>query len=209
MNAKDQPASKAAKLQVGLMVLILVATILAGFMLMPETQEQRDQLIARLGTTNQGQLISPTLPLDKLALTDGDGNPWDWRQQDRKWRILLPGDSACRDQCRDMVYLTRQVHMLQAKNVRRIERVYINLDDELNPKTANYFEQEHPYLEVLHADSREFEQWLAGADSGWQPGIMRAILVDPRGEAMMLYTPDHTGDQMDEDLRHLLRYSPD
>ena len=46
--------------QIWLMLIIVFGVILAGFLMVPKTEEQRQAMMARLGTTNQGAIVSPT-----------------------------------------------------------------------------------------------------------------------------------------------------
>ena len=47
--------------QIWLMLLIVGGVILAGFIMVPKTEKQRQQMISMLGTTNIGELVKPTL----------------------------------------------------------------------------------------------------------------------------------------------------
>ena len=48
-----------APFQIILMLVIIVATIIAGFVMVPGNDEERRQLVERLGTVNHGKLVSP------------------------------------------------------------------------------------------------------------------------------------------------------
>lgn len=205
----DKPTKNTAPLQLLLMVAIVLGTIVAGFLMFPDTQQERDELLSELGTTNQGTFLIPPRPLDGLGLESADGEPWRVAEHERKWRLVIPGGAGCRDQCREMVYRTRQVHKLLGRDTGRLERLYLSLDDSLEDETSAYFEKEHPYLDVVYADRSAFATWAENTNLGWQAGTIRALLVDPRGDAMMFYTPEHEGNQILEDLKHLLKYSPD
>ena len=207
-NAKN-PSRFTAPLQVVLMLTIVIATIVAGFVMMPSTQEEEAALLGRLGTTNHGTLLLPVRDINELNLMDEAGNPWRWDEHKPKWRILIPSGSRCEVECRELLYVTRQTHLLLGKNSGRFERVYLNLEDALDPQTQEYFEKEQPYLKNLSTDSSGFARWLAGSNLAWQEGTMVGVLVDPAGRAMMFYTPDQPGNDLLEDLNHLLKYSAD
>ncbi|HLS98561.1 MAG: hypothetical protein WDA10_09135 [Porticoccaceae bacterium] len=205
----DTPSRFTAPLQLVLMVAIIVATIIAGFVMMPDSQEERDALLSKLGTTNHGTLLQPALPIADLPLRDAEGNPWSWGEHKPKWRLLLPAGSACGEDCRELLYLSRQVHLLLGKYTGRFERFYVNLEGDLGADTAQYLEQEHHFVKVMSVDPAAFEGWIAGSNLPRGQGTMAAILVDPAGLAMMFYTADISGNHMLEDLNHLLKYSPD
>src|SRR5690606_4732019 len=110
---------------------------------------------------------------------------------------------------RELLYLSRQVHLLLGKYTGRFERFYVNLEGDLGADTAQYLEQEHHFVKVMSVDPAASEGWIAGSKLPRGQGTMAAILVDPAGLAMMFYTADISGNHMLEDLNHLPKYSPD
>lgn len=195
-------------LQLWLMVGLLAGVIVAGFLLFPRTAEERDALLSRLGTTNHGTFIQPMLDITQLPLETVDASPWQYDEQKIKWRIVLPDDGSCRQDCRQMLHLTRQLHIRLGKNTGRLERIFLLLGTELAPETKELLDKDHPYLKVLRVVPEAFEQWIGAANTGWQAGVTRALLLDQNGRAMMFYTPQSEGNDMLEDLNHLLKYSP-
>ena len=200
--------SRGFNFHVVLMIGILSAVIIAGFMIFPKTQEDRDALLARLGTTNHGSFIQPTLDLRDLPLRDVDGNIWRFSEQPVKWRYLIADDGRCQQSCRDMLYLTRQVHIRVGKNSKRLQRMYLLLGDKMSLETEQYIAREHPYLKVIKSTEADYSVWLGKANTGWQPGIMRTLVVDQDGRTLMYYGPQHDGNGILEDINHLLKYSP-
>lgn len=201
------PSRLNTSLQLGLMLGIVVATILAGFLMLPSDQVERESLLGRLGTTNHGTLLQPALPVDGLALRDDKGAPWQWTEQKPKWRLLIPAGRECDDDCRELLYISRQVHLLMGKHTTRFERAYVNLEDSLDAATAQYLEQEHQHVKLLAAEPAVFSAWLEGSNLLVGEGTMPAILVAPGGKAMMFYSADIDGNDMLEDINHLFRYS--
>ncbi|KJS09362.1 MAG: hypothetical protein VR73_02680 [Gammaproteobacteria bacterium BRH_c0] len=209
MSNAQNPSRFTAPLQVVLMLVIVIATIVAGFVMMPSNKEEEASLLGRLGTTNHGTLLIPVRDIAQLQLLDESGNPWRWDEHKAKWRMLIPSGSRCEQECQELLYVTRQTHLLLGKNTGRFERIYLNLDATIDPQTSEYFEKEQPYLKILNTDSAGFGRWLADSNLSWQEGTMVAVLVDPAGQAMMFYTPGQPGTHLLEDLSHLLRYSAD
>ncbi len=205
----EQPAKSRAYLQVVLMFAIIVATLALGFFMFPGSQEERDQLLGELGTTNHGTFLLPMTSVSALVLTDEDGNPWRWQDHKPKWRMLIPSGTTCTDECAELLYTTRQIHVRLGKYTHRIERYLVATDGALAPEYREALKTDHPYLKVLQADSNALSQWLASTNSPWQPGQGKVILVDPEGMAMMVYDVGHKGNDMLEDLNHLLKYSPE
>ena len=200
--------SRRFNLQVWLMAGLLAAVIVAGFLVFPKTAEERNALLSKLGTTNHGTFIEPMLDINGLPLSTHDGQDWEHGKQKIKWRLLIADDGSCLAACRDMLYMTRQVHIRTGKNSRRLERIFLLLDNELSEEMRSYLAEEHPYLTLLKGSSTQYAAWLEAANTGWQPGVVRSLVVDQGGRAMMFYTPEHEGIGMLEDLNHLLKYSP-
>lgn len=199
----SKPENK-GKWQVLLMVGIVATVLAAGFLVFPKTGEQRAALLGALGTTNHGELLSPPLPIQALALQKQNGAAWDFARQKPKWRLLIVGDESCSGSCGDMLHLTRQLHKRLGKNAHRLERIYLS-GALLKEDLVNRISQDHPYLVVLEADPQVLETWLQQA-----PHVEKgnALLIDPKGLAMMRYGPGHEGNGMLEDINHLLKYSP-
>jgi len=204
----DQAKGSTAKLQVGLMIGIIAATILLGFYMLPSTNEERDKLLGELGTTNHGTLLMPAKPIAGLELIE-EGKPWRWEEHKPKWRLLLPANSRCEGECAELLYTTRQVHIRLGKYTHRVERLLLTTDGELSQELRDLIAEQHPYLKVLHADPEQLTAMLADTNSPWVPGVGKVIVVDPSGLAMMTYNTSHAGNDILEDLNHLLKYSPE
>jgi len=198
-----------APFQVILMFAIILATILLGFFMMPGNQEERDQLLRELGTTNHGILLDPVVFLKDLPFSDADGKPWLFEEKKPKWRLLIPGGARCEDECENLLYITRQVHMRLAKYSHRVERFYVALDGQVTPELKQHLSNNHSNLTLIQAPRTAFDAWLAETNSRWSAGTVEAILVDPAGVAMMVYDASHSGNGILEDINHLLKYSPE
>ncbi len=200
--------------QVWLMIGMLSGVIIAGFLMFPSTEEQRNSLLSSLGTTNHGEFVLPPVSMEGLMLEDSEGNPWKLSEQKTKWRLLIAGGGECIDQCREMIYLTRQVHISLGKYSRRFERLYIALDEKLSEETAGYLKKNHPFLHIYRGSAQELKALLESTNaplvlsSESETSTMRAYLVDQQGLVMMSYTLENKGTEMIEDIEHLMKYSP-
>ena len=192
-----------------IMIGVLSGVIVAGFLLFPKTPDERNSLLGRLGTTNFGEFVVPAVSMTDLNLKAGDGKRWVFSEQKIKWRLIIPGAGKCIDECRELLHTTRQVHISLGKYSRRFERVYIALDDEIDPETGRYME-EHPYLSVVHGKQDELALLLkvTNAPLFTEGAPLRAYLVDQEGLIMMSYTLANDGKEMIEDIEHLMKYSP-
>ncbi len=195
--------------QLWLMIIILGGVISAGFLLFPKSEEARKKLLSSLGTTNHGEFVLPAASLKSLQLKDADQNPWLFDEQKVKWRMIIPGQGSCNQECQDLLYLTRQVHISLGKYSRRFERLYINFDDQLDSEAGEYFKL-HPFLHVLHGSKSELTELLAQTNTPLdETGVSpRAYMVDQNGLIMMSYTLADDGHDIIEDIEHLMKYSP-
>ena len=197
-------------LQVWLMLGIVVAVIVGGFVALPRDEQSKQRLLALLGTSNRGVLLRPMVPVATLDLrTPEGGAPLDWSKLAPKWRLLIPVVSPCADACRAALYLTRQVHVRLEKDATRVERVLLVLGAPLDEATRTWLQREHPHLTLAQGNPEDFARWPAAVASGWTPAESRVFVVDRAGMAMLYFTPSHSGADMLADLHHLLKYSPE
>ena len=185
-----------------IMIGVLSGVIVAGFLLFPKTSDERNSLLARLGTTNFGEFVVPAVSMTDLNLKTGNGKPWVFSEQKIKWRLIIPGAGKCIDECRELLHTTRQVHISLGKYSRRFER-------EIDSETERYME-EHPYLTVVHGKQEELELLLKATNAPLfiEGAPLRAYLVDQEGLIMMSYTLANAGKELIEDIEHLMKYSP-
>ncbi len=203
----DSTSRKSALLQVGLMVFIIAATILLGFLMVPGSEEERDKLLADLGTTNHGRLLSPVRSIEPLELRRLDGTAWRIDEVAPKWRMLIPVPDTCREACREMIYTTRQVHIRLGDESHRLQRLYVTTGPRRGAEAEVALGEEHPYLKFLYTDAAVLTRWLADLGLEQPKASTPVILVDPRGDAMMAYDRSHDGGGMLGDLKHLLKFS--
>ena len=101
--------------QIWLMLIIVFGVILAGFLMVPNTEEERQAMMERMGTTNQGDIVSPTVDMTALlgSLPQGEAH---------KWKVVVAGGQGCDQGCQDVLINSRQIHMLLGKSSGRLER---------------------------------------------------------------------------------------
>ena len=208
-----EQGTKRGQWQVWAMIAMLVGVIAAGFLLFPKTEEARNSLLSKLGTTNHGEFVVPAVSMTELSLVSNDKAPWQFADQKIKWRMVIAGSGECLGKCREMLYLTRQVHISLGKYSRRFERLYFALDDELTQEASEYIKLNHPFLKVLYGSKNELESVLESTNAPLNKSVdgtekVRAYLVDQKGLIMMSYTLENEGSEMIEDIEHLMKYSP-
>ena len=208
MQVEVNKARNSAKWQLLLMVAMVAGVIIAGFIVFPKNAEQRDALLMRIGTTNHGELLQNPAAITELDLVDDQGmtwQPYEQQEQKAKWRLLLLGDEHCLDDCAEMLFVTRQVHLRLGKYAQRFQRVFLSTAKQLDDSLRKQFHDEHPYLKVVFVDRSALNAWLENVGIADPHGV--ALLVDPRGLAMMRYGVEQGGGEMLEDINHLMKYS--
>ena len=143
---------------------------------------------APTGTTNHGELISPSLDGIKMSTELAAFNTW---------VLIQPADSYCDDKCRKMLYLSRQVVTGLGKDANRVQRVVMMTRDA--PDLMEHLKSEHPDVKVV-TGVMTFKPIVA-LDA---PVL---LLMDPNHNVMMLYSLDKAGKPMLRDLKHLLKIS--
>ena len=66
----------------------------------------------------------------------------------------------------------------------------------------------HPYLVINPIDSSALKTLLQGSSADWDMAEARYFVVTPDYQAVLYYTQQHDGGGLLEDLKHLLKYSP-
>jgi len=192
---------------------ILVATWLWYYVVNGELD-----LVAAVGTSNNGSLVQPPRQLEEVSLADEAALPLKYSELERRWRFLIPGGKNCDQVCESSLYTTRQIHIAMGKEFNRIRRIYLsdtpaadtmmNIDylSDQQPAPESFTEllaSQHRGMKVMTLSSTDHQTLLreyAIEPSSW-------YLVDPNGWIMMSY--DHTVDYKGvmSDLKFLLKNS--
>ena len=186
--------------EIWLMLIMVFGVIAFGFLMQPQTEEQRQKMIEMLGTTNQGQLVKPALDISTaLAALPASEKP--------KWKVVIVGGNYCNQKCEDILLNTRQIHMLLGKYTGRVQRVFLQGSSQiLNPQ---WLKQEHPFLQLAQLDSDLFKQLLRDNSADWDMLDTRYFVVTPDNKAILYFTAENDANGLLDDLKHLLKYSPD
>ncbi len=201
-NTEISAKQRGFQYQIWLMLLIVGGVILAGFIMVPKTEQQRQQMISLLGTTNIGELVKPTLDFSSvLSELEEAEKP--------KWKVVTVGGVGCDAVCESMLFNSRQVHMLLGKSTRRVERVYLPDMATMDSEQIANLKMVHPFLTILPVKAADFAQVIAGSSADWDMQESRHFVVTPDQKSILYHTQEQDGDGLLDDLKHLLKYSPD
>lgn len=143
---------------------------------------------APTGTTNRGELISPSLDGAEMSTELATFNTW---------VLIQPVDGDCDEKCQKMLYLSRQVVTGLGKDANRVKRVVMMSPDA--PDLMEHLKGEHPDVKVVSGVTTV--EPIMALDG---PVL---LLMDPNHNVMMLYSLDTAGKPMLRDLKHLLKIS--
>ena len=200
-QTKQGPRNRGMKIQIWIMLIMVGGVMVAGTLMQPKSEEQRQQLMATLGTTNQGQLVKPAVD----ARTVFPANP----DKAAKWKIVVAGGDSCDAACNQVILDTRSVHILMGKLVRRAERVYLADAEQLQQQEFDDLSFAHPHLTIQTSGLNEFKQLLKNTSADWDMADTRYFVVTPDAEVILYFTQDDDVMGLLEDMKHLLKYSPD
>jgi len=151
------------------------------------------------GRMNYGDLITPhTLsdpPLRRL-----DQRPFRLSSLRGKWVLLQVDDAACPAECQAKLYDMRQVRLAQGKEMERVERVWLILDDApLQTLLMREYDGTHMLRAAGSPIVAEFPP-VGGARD-------HIYVIDPHGNLMLRFPKNPDPSRMYKDLKLLLRAS--
>jgi hypothetical protein len=152
-----------------------------------------------------GELISPSRSLPALNATDLSGHSVALTSLQKQWLLISVGSGACDADCRERLYLQRQILTGLGRERDRLDWVWLVSDNAPIPAEIQPGLRE---ATVLRMPYEEIARWLQA-----QPGHELSehfYLVDPMGEWMMRFPApidrEHAP-RIKRDLERLLRAS--
>ncbi len=182
-----------------LLALLFFAPVIAAYLFYLGPESWRPS-----ATTENGELISPAVPLPELAWQFvGEDQPR--RQLAELWTLLhvLPDD--CGVDCQERLWQTRQLRTSLHRHRDRVRRVALVSSSGLAQRVAQEFQAEHPRLgfaSLVLEDRRRLDAILQA--QRWPQPV---FLIDPLGNWLMVYPDDVPLKGMYRDIKKLLKLS--
>ncbi|MHA3904412.1 SCO family protein [Castellaniella sp. WN] len=156
--------------------------------------------------TRYGQIIEPQRPIPgDLALRDVQGRPYDLNQLKGQWLLISTGPGTCPESCVRGLFVLRNSHASQGKEVDRLERVWLITDD---APPAPVVGEAYAGTHVLRADPARLAAWLAPDAADPDAALSRGLwIVDPLGHLMMRFPDAQQPEAVRDDIRTLLKNS--
>jgi hypothetical protein len=146
---------------------------------------------------NYGDLLEPR-PLPDASLTAPDGSPWRLSALRGSWVLVQLDSGRCDEPCVKRLFAMRQSRLMQAREMGRVERVWLIVDDAAPDAKLL---QAYQGMRVGRA-SKELVRVFSGDGSAGQ-----IFLVDPLGNLMLRFPADPDARAISKDLARLLKVS--
>ena len=151
------------------------------------------------GAMNYGELI-PVRPLIDSPLRHLDQRAFKLSELKGKWILLQLDQADCAEACRAKLYSMRQVRLAQGREMERVERVWLILDE---PPLQTLPMHEYEGTRMLRAAGSPLLAQFAASGSARD----HIYLIDPLGNLMLRFPRDADPRRMHKDLARLLKVS--
>lgn len=162
------------------------------------------------GHNNYGRILEPQRPLptaQALPLATLDGAPFDPRTLRGKWVLVSADTAQCPESCVRKLFVLRNSHASQGKNVERLSRVWFVTDD---GPVSQEVKDAYVGTQMLRVDPQHLAGFLTADRSGNE--AIEALrnhmwVIDPLGNLMMEFPPDADPIEVRDDIVKLLKNS--
>lgn len=162
------------------------------------------------GNTNYGALVEPQRPMPDsttLPLVTLDGKPFELNTLRGRWLLVSADQAACPESCVKKLFILRNSHASQGKNVERLARIWFVTDDGNVPEQVL---EAYKGTNMLRADPAALAAFLAPqASPAEREAALKAPMwiIDPHGNLMMQFPADADPIEVRDDISKLIRNS--
>ncbi|MCB5362745.1 hypothetical protein H0484_03115 [Pusillimonas sp. CC-YST705] len=197
------PARKRSLLPVVGVLVVCLAPLLLAFLayFLPDTFFRPE------GSSNYGTLIEPQRPVpaaEALGLATLDGEPFDLKSLAGKWVLATADVAECPESCATKLFILRNSHATQGKNVDRLRRVWFVLDDGPVPEKVL---EAYQGAVMVRVDPSKLAAFVApdASPADLQQALREPMwIIDPLGNLMMSYSTDSDPMRVRKDISKLL-----
>ena len=193
----DRQRTRAGRWRMLAVFLVCAAPVIASYFTYYVIRPQNQK--------SYGQLIQPTLTIAPIQATDLNQQPVDLQSLKKQWLLISVGSGACEDDCRERLYLQRQLLTGLGRERDRFDWVWLIDDQSAVPAEIL------PGLSqavVLRVDAQQLQTWLT-PEQGHKLSD-HWYVVDPMGEWMMRFPAPIDREHLPRikrDIERLLRAS--
>lgn len=159
------------------------------------------------GSVNYGALVEPQRPMpaaQALELKTLDGKPFDLQSLKGKWLLATADGAACPESCAKKLFILRNSHASQGKNVERVNRIWFITDDAVVPD--NVLEAYKGTI-MVRAKPEQLANFLTtqGIGPDGKPALQDPMwIIDPLGNLILQYPVDAEPLRFRKDLSRLI-----
>lgn len=160
------------------------------------------------GESNYGALVQPQRPVPEaqaLNLRTLDGQPFDLRSLHGKWVLASADSGACPESCVKKLFVLRNAHASQGKEVNRLTRVWFITDD--TPVSEQILTAYKGTI-MVRADAGRLAAYLAPKAADPAAALAAPMwIIDPLGNLMMQFPAGADPLKVRSDIKKLLANS--
>ena len=149
------------------------------------------------GRSYHGELIATGQTPADLGVAGAWGGVGD--DEAPLWQLLVTSADECAADCRQLVYLARQINVALGRDAGRASHA-LAYGVALPADYSGELRAAYPRLRLLELDAERYRQQAA-------PSGAQLWLVDPHGNLVLRFAAGSDGRQILDDLRHLLKSS--
>jgi cytochrome oxidase Cu insertion factor (SCO1/SenC/PrrC family) len=199
-----QPITSKSRSKVPLVIIFLMSLApVLGAVLVYFNPQWRPE-----GSVNYGQLVAPQRPMPAaadLSLTTLDGKPFDLNSMKGKWLLVAADGAACPESCARKLFILRNSHASQGKNVERLARVWFITDDAPVPPQVL---EAYKGTTMVRVRPEQLQQFLttAGVQAASPAEALAEPMwiIDPNGNLIMQYPADAEPNKVRKDISKLV-----
>ena len=156
------------------------------------------------GSVAYGTLIEPQRPIPAsaaLVATTLDGKPFDVGTLKGKWLLVTADGGDCQDACARKLFILRNSHASQGKNVERLARVWFITDDQPVPEKVL---EAYKGTIMLRVKPEQLAAFLLAA-----PGAPKVLaepmwIIDPHANLILQYPANAEPEKVRKDISKLV-----
>ena len=183
-----------------LIVLLSLAPVLAAVLAYFNPDWRPDGSVA-YGTLIEPQRSIP--PSAALQATTLDGKPFDVATLKGKWLLIAADSGDCQDACARKLFILRNSHASQGKNVERLARVWFITDDAPVPERVLEAYKGTVMLRVQPEQLKAF--LLAESPNAAAKALAEPMwIIDPHANLILQYPPNAEPEKVRKDITKLV-----
>lgn len=160
-------------------------------------------------TVNRGDLVQPPVPMNPTGLRPLGAGAEAGDESlpiERRWLLVHPVIDGCDAACEAVVTDLRQVHLATGRHQDKVAVVLV-APEGLPPARLAALQGIYDRLVIASDPTGGTRAALLAANGGTPPGPGSTFIADPEGNLMLHYAPGYARDDLNKDLKKLLKWS--